>query len=206
MLRNVWLLLRVRASVLPLTLALFLAATSIPASAGVIEPVRAKLTASEDAYVLSAEFKIELGSRLEEVVSRGVPLYFTLEFDLTRSRWYWSNEHIAGRNVSYRLAYHALTRQYRLSSGALHQNFASLADALRILGRVAAAPIVEKSALKTGETYQAALRLALDRQQLPKPFQLDAIANRDWQVEAKVLNWQFTPGTQDNSATADEKK
>jgi len=38
-----------------------------------------------------------------------------------------------------------------------------------------------------------ALRLGLDQLQLPKPLQVDALANRDWQMQAKVLRWQFTP-------------
>jgi hypothetical protein len=35
------------------------------------------------------------------------------------------------------------------------------------------------------------VRLALDRSQLPKPFQVDAITDRDLQVETTVLRWQF---------------
>lgn len=162
--------------------------------AGRVEPSSASLTAGEDAYVLSADFDIDLGSHFEDAVSRGVPLYFVLELEITRNRWYWPSEHIAGRSLNYRLAYIPLTRQYRLSSGGtLHQNFATLAEALRVMGRVAALPVADKNALKIGETYQVALRLALDRQQLPKPLQVDAIANKDWQIEAKVLRWQFVP-------------
>ena len=165
------------------------------ANAGMIEPTSAALTAGDEGYQLSAEFQIDLGAHLEEAVSRGVPLYFVLEFDLTRSRWYWANEHIAGKTINYRLSYAALTRQYRLSRGGLHQNFATLEDALRVLTRIVALPVLDKGVLHAGENYQAAVRLSLDRQQLPKPFQVDAIANADWQVEAKVLRWQFVPGT-----------
>ncbi|MFA6311288.1 MAG: DUF4390 domain-containing protein [Sterolibacterium sp.] len=162
--------------------------------AGRIEPSSAQLTSGEDAYVLSADFEIDLGGHFEDAVSRGVPLYFVLELEITRNRWYWPSEHIAGRSLNYRLAYIPLTRQYRLSSGGtLHQNFATLSEALRVMGRVAALPVADKSVLKIGETYQVALRLALDRQQLPKPLQVDAIGNKDWQVEAKVLRWQFVP-------------
>lgn len=178
---------------LRLLLALLLAVAASLAQAGSIEPVRASLAAVDDGYALSAEFAIELGPRLEEAVSRGVALNFNLEFTLGRSRWYWIDEHVAGHIVRYRLSYNALTRQYRLSVGALHQSFATLQDALQFLGRVAALPVAEKSAIKPGETYEAALRLALDKSLLPKPFQVDAIANRDWQVDAKVLRWRFTP-------------
>jgi hypothetical protein len=125
-------------------------------------------------------------------VARGVPLYFNLEFVLERSRKYWVNEHITARSLSYRLAYSSLTRQYRLTTGNLHQNFGSLAEAMRVVGRIAALPVADKDAIKPGETYEAAVRLALDRSQLPKPFQVDAITDRDLHVEAKVLRWQFT--------------
>lgn len=162
--------------------------------AGTIEPAWGKLGGDEDAYVLSAEFNIDLGNHIEETVAHGVPLYFVLETEITRNRWFWPGQHIAGRSVTYRLAYIPLTRQYRLSSGsALHQNFSTLSEALAVLGHVAALPVADKKELKPGETYHVALRLMLDRQQLPKPLQVDAIVNKDWEVEANVLRWQFVP-------------
>lgn len=165
--------------------------TASGAQAGSIEPKHAALTPGEDGYTLSAEFTLELGNRLEDAVARGVPLYFNLEFVLERSRKYWVNEHVTTRSLGYRLAYSSLTRQYRLTTGNLHQNFGSLAEALRVVGRIAALPVVDKDAIKAGESYEAAVRLALDRSQLPKPFQVDAITDRALQVDAKVLRWQF---------------
>ncbi len=171
-------------------LALLLLA-AFAAHAGSIEPKRAALTPGEEAYTLSAEFAIELGNRLEDAVARGVPLYFNLEFVLERSRKYWVNEHITTRSLTYRLAYSSLTRQYRLTTGNLHQNFGSLAEAMRVVGRIAALPVVDRDQIKPGESYEAAVRLALDRSQLPKPFQVDAITDRELQVETRVLRWQF---------------
>lgn len=179
---------------LRLCLAVCLLLGTGPLLAGSIEPQRAALALGEDGYVLSAEFSVDLGPRLEDAVTRGVPLNFFLEFDLTYPRWYWSSEHIAGRRVNYRLAYNALTRQYRVSAGGLHQSFATLAEAMRVISRVSALHVADKTALKIGETYNAALRLSLDHSQLPKPLQVDALANRDWQVDAKTQRWQFVPG------------
>lgn len=185
-----------RSASLKLLLVLLLALPSAWVLAGGIEPVRGQLSAGEEGYVLSAEFAIDLGSQLQEAVTRGVALNFNLEFTLGRKRWYWIEEHIASHVINYRLSYNALTRQYRLSVGGLHRSFATLDEALRVLGRVADLPIVDKAALKPGETYAAALRLALDKSQLPKPFQVDAIANKDWQVDARVLRWQFVPSVE----------
>jgi hypothetical protein len=122
-----------------------------------------------------------------------VALYFVAEFELTKGRWYWVDEHVAGRKQTWRLSYNALTRQYRLSSGALHQSFASLDEALRVLGRLREWPVAEKALLKAGEPYNAALRLKLDLTQLPKPFQVTAIGNKDWNITAEVKRWSFSP-------------
>lgn len=178
-------------ALIPALVLLLVLLPSGAAQAGSIEPVRAALTPDEDRYTLSAEFTVDLGSRLEEAVARGVPLYFNLEFVLERQRKYWINEHIVTRTLTYKLAYSSLMREYRLSTGHLHQNFGSLAEAMRVVARIAALPVVEKDDLKTGEPYEAAVRLSLDRNQLPKPFQLDAVMDRDLQVDAKVLRWKF---------------
>ncbi len=161
--------------------------------AGSIVPENAALVADEQGQALTVKFSIELGPRLEEAVGRGVPLNFRFEFDLKRKRRYWVDEHITGRVLEYRLGYHALTRQYRLSLGNLHQNFASLDEALQALSRVVRLHVIDRDVLIAGDTYLAAVRLSLDHNQLPKPLQVDAIADSDWRVEAKTLRWEFTP-------------
>jgi len=163
------------------------------AQAGSIEPKSATLTPDERGYAVTADFAIQIGPRLEDAVSKGVPLHFRFEIQIKRKRWYWADEHIAGRVLKYRLSYQALTRQYRLSLGNLHQNYDSLDEAIQALGRVARLHVVEKSALPFGEPLTVAVRLSLDHTQLPKPLQVDALADRDWQVDAGILTWQFTP-------------
>ena len=163
------------------------------AQAAGIEPKGAALVPDDRGYALAATFAVQIGPRLEEAVRRGVPLHFRFEFELKRKRWYWSDEHVAGRVIKYRLSYQALTRQYRLSLGSLHQNFDTLEEALPTLGRVAQLHVVDKAALVMGEPLSAAVRLSLDHSQLPKPLQVDALADRDWHVEAGTLRWDFVP-------------
>ena len=157
------------------------------AAAAEIDARSATLVAGEDTLLLNADFRIELGQVLEDVVAHGVPLYFVAEFELTRPRWYWLNDTLADKTRQYRLSYHALTRQYRLSSGALFQNFSTLPEALAILSRVRNWSVVERSQLKAGETYQAAVRLRLDWAQLPKPLQVTTIASREWNLGSDWL-------------------
>lgn len=162
-------------------------------AASEVEVRNPQLTPGDYGYTLSADFAFEFNSRLEEAVTRGVVLNFLVEFELTRVRWYWLDDKVASRSQTLRLSYNALTRQYRLSSGALHQNFSSLEEALRILSRLRHWTVLDKSvALRPGETYQASLRLRLDPSQLPKPFQLTALANREWNLASDWLNWPFS--------------
>ncbi len=174
-------------------LALLLACCAASArAAGEAEVKSAVLALGEEGYVLNADFGLELSQHLEEVVSRGGPLYFILEFELTRSRWYWFDEALAERSQTYRLSYHALTRQYRLSTGALAQSFATLEEALRILSRVRDWQVAEKGALRSGDTYEAAVRLHLDLSQLPKPLQVTAIGRKEWNIDSDWYRWPWT--------------
>ena len=169
--------------------ALWLAAWTPAAGAAEIEARSATLVASDDSLQLNADFRIDLGPVLEDVVAHGVPLYFVAEFELNRPRWYWLNDTLADKTRQYRLSYHALTRQYRLSGGALFQNFSSLQEALAILSRIRSWNVVDRSQLRTGETYQAAVRLRLDWAQLPKPLQVTTIASREWNLGTDWLRW-----------------
>src|SRR5262245_52027506 len=124
-------------------LAGFLALLSAGAARGdAIEVRDVGLRAVEEGLVLDADFDFELTPRLAEVVANGVPLHFRVEFELTRSRWYWFDERAASRALQMRLSYHALSRHYRLAVGTqperymLQQNFPALEDALRVLKRV----------------------------------------------------------------------
>ena len=104
----------------------------------------AQLVAGDDGYSLSADFTASLNRRLEEAVNKGVVLYFVADFELTRSRWYWFDQTVVHRSKTFQLFYHALARQYRLSSGALHQSFYSLDEALRVLSHLRHWLVIEK--------------------------------------------------------------
>jgi hypothetical protein len=155
-----------------------------------IEIADPQIVVTDDGYAISASFKFELNQRLEEAVSKGVTLHFVADFELTRGRWYWLDEKLISRSQVYRLSYHALTRQYRVSTGGLHQSFPSLSDALSMLSRMRGWMVADKSdALRPGDPYQAALRLRLDITQLPRPFQITSLGNRDWQLSSDWKSW-----------------
>lgn len=165
-----------------------------------IEIRNPQFVAVEDGYAVTADFGFDFNTRLEEAVTRGVVLYFVVDFELNRPRWYWLDEKVVTRSQTIRLSYHALTRQYRLSTGALHQAFSSLDEALRMLAHLRNWTVVEKGekvadrggermTLRAGEAYQGALRIRLDITQLPKPFQIAAVGSRDWTLGSDWKVW-----------------
>lgn len=147
----------------------------------------------EDAnWELGADLDLQLSASLESALQRGVPLYFTLRFVVTRPRWYWLDADVVDIQRDYRVSYHALTRQYRVSVGALALSYPNLAEAMRAVASVRSWPVAEAARLRPGERYRARLELRLDSSRLPKPLQINLIGPGDWSSEV-ATEWEFAP-------------
>lgn len=157
-----------------------------------IHILSAEMTPQDGHYHLSATFEISLTPTLEEALNKGLALHFAVEFEVIRPRWYtlylWNGE-VVSLEQQIRLTYNALTRQYRLSLGGLHQSFDTLEEALAVLGRVHFPRVFEEEALSPGRVYDAQVRMRLDTTQLPKPFQINAIGSRDWSLASSWYRW-----------------
>ena len=179
------------AAVFALALAL-LAASGLAAAEGIA--VRgATLEMNDDGWQLEANFDVQFSSRLEEAVNRGVPLYLVVDFEISRPRWYWFDEKPIQASQTYKISYTPLLRQYRLSMGSQYQNFTRFDEVTRVLSRLRGWQIADKGAFKKDQVYQASLRMRLDTAQLPKPFQLNAVASRDWTLSSDWHRWTITP-------------
>lgn len=172
-------------------LLLTVALAPVPARAEGVEITEAALEYTDEGYKLALSFSFELTRSLEDAVTRGIPLYFTTEVQLTRPRWYWFDEKAVTASQTIRISYNVLTHQYHASiSGRLKQSFTSLDDALSLVRRPSRWVVAEKGALKSGEIYNVAVRMGLDVARLPKPFQVHAMNSSDWRFSS---DWkQFT--------------
>jgi hypothetical protein len=162
------------------------------AATGAIHVKSAEIAQSGSDYYLEANFEVELTHTLEDALNKGLPLHFIVEFELIRPRWYtlylW-NKSVLEFAQDYRLSYNALTRQYRLSLGALHQNFDTLNEALALMGHLRPRFLTDADTLEEGKVYEAAIHMRLDVSQLPKPFQINALASRDWNLASEWFRW-----------------
>jgi len=162
-----------------------------PAQAQAIKVKQADLEKVESAWLLNANFGIELPPGLENALKKGVTLHFLVQFELTRSRWYWFDEKAVNVQRQVRLSHQPLINQYRINAGGLALNANSLVEALRIAGTIGGWSVIEATAIDSDKQYEAALRMTLDLGKLPKPFQVDALNSRDWSLSGEWLRFPF---------------
>lgn len=156
----------------------------------------ASLLPTEAGYALEADFAIALTPAVEEALARGLPLHFVTEFEVLYPRWWTFNlwhRTVSEFRTQHRLSFNALTRQFRLSFGNLHQSFDTLEEALTLIGRVRYSPAVRYQEVEPGDVYVASLRQWLDTSQLPKPLQINALGSRDWSLNSDWYRWTFKP-------------
>jgi hypothetical protein len=157
-----------------------------------IDITRATIEASDDGYRLNASYAFDLTPGLEKAVHGGMKLYFTTEIELTRPRWYWTDDRAVAARHTVGLEYDVLTRQYHVtSSGSLAQNADTLEDALFLIRRPSRWLFDRKGALKTGETYNVTLRMYMDREYLQKPLQVDAFNNAEWRLASHKKTFTY---------------
>jgi hypothetical protein len=166
---------------------------SAAASAEGIKIKSAELERVDNDWLLNATFQIELTPGLEDAVQKGVVLYFQTEFDLTRSRWYWFDEKPALAIRQTRLSYQPMTQQYRIASEGLTFSARTMSEALQTVGSFGGWRVIDNNQIDPSKSYTAALRMTLDLSKLPKPFQVNALNNRDWNVSSDWLRFPFAP-------------
>ncbi len=178
-----------------LSLLLLLAGGPLAAlAAEAIVPRQAALELNDGALTLKSRYAIELNPTLLDALDQGVALTFRLEFELTKPRMYayWrqlSDWFDPTASQSWRLSWHPLTRQYRVSTGTLFQSYTRLEDALALIGASRSWRVLGRDQVghsRAGD-FAGRLRLYLDTTQLPRPFQLNILKSSDWTLDS---GWQ----------------
>jgi len=67
-----------------------------------------------------------------------------------------------------------------------------MAEALQAVGSIGGWHVFDSSQVDQGKSYSAGLRMTLDLSKLPKPFQVNALNNRDWNVSSDWVRFPFS--------------
>lgn len=144
-------------------------------------------------WALSADFDVVLSRKLQEALDKGLPLKFAVDFRLLKPRWYWADEESIEVSYPVTLSYHALTRNYRLVTPNNTLNTPSFKDALDAMSHVKNWTVIPADRIRWGQSYRAQVRLRLDVNELPKPFQISALVSSQWDLSSDWVEFQFTP-------------
>jgi hypothetical protein len=157
------------------------------------ELTQLRLEQVDGGVYLSASVQFDLPELVGEVLDKGIAVYFVAEADLYRERWYWWNTQVASASRHMRLAYQPLTRRWRLNvspvpitnagfGNSVAQNFDSLEDALEAVKRVGRLRLANASAVNDEPEHLVMFRFRLDTSQLPRPFQIGAVGQSEWNI------------------------
>jgi hypothetical protein len=169
-----------------------------PGLASATEITQLRVERGEDGVHLSALVRFDLPLVVEDALLKGIPMFFVVEADIYRDRWYWTDPRVASTARTIRLAYQPLTRRWRVniasglitsSSGlraTLNQNYETLSEALSAIQRVARWKIAEAGDVDPDASYKLDFSFRLDLSQLPRPFQIGVAGQRDWNISAQI--------------------
>lgn len=165
------------------------------AQTGKSEVADLRLERQDDGLHLSALIRFELTAPVEDALNKGVPIFFRAEAEVMHERWYWYDRKVASASKTFRLAYQPLARRWRLNAtlgaqgdggGALSQHFDTLSEALATMRRITAWKIAEAADLASGARHRVDFSFKLDLAQLPRPFQIGAVGQADWNINASA--------------------
>jgi hypothetical protein len=160
-----------------------------PAPAADITQLRVERT--EDGVLLSATLRFDLPPVVEDALGKGIPMFFVAEATLLRDRWYWYDKQVVTAQRHMRLSFQPLTRRWRLqvsaapvggSGLALGQNFDTREEALAAIQRISHWKIAEAADIDPDARHNVDFRFRLDVSQLPRPFQIGAVGQADWNI------------------------
>ena len=160
-----------------LAITLLAMSTSLSALASdVVVPVDPVIEGQEvpaKGLYFSSSFEFELSSEVEDVLQRGITLYFVIEVEVEKKRWYWFD----------RSSFNPLTRSYRVAIGGMTQSFSSLEGALRFIKTINNLYVGSYRNLNP-EDYEARARFYLDTSKLPRPFQVTLKKDDGWNLNS----------------------
>jgi hypothetical protein len=169
-------------------------------------PARAQVTGAEvpqmqvergdDGIQLTASVTFELPAVIDEALTKGIPMFFVAEASIYRDRWYWYDKRVSYAARHMRLTFQPLTRRWRLqvsphvigNSGlVLGQMFDTRDEALAAIQRISRWRIADLGAIDSDSIHTVEFRFRLDVSQLPRPFQIGAVGQSEWNITASRL-------------------
>ena len=164
-----------------------------------------KLERQDTGLYMSGQWRFDLPPALEDALLKGITLYFVTEVDVSQERWYFYNQRVAHAERHVRLFYQPLTRRWRVNispqpfnvSGlgvSLGQSYDTAEDALNAVRRIVQWRIANAAEVSADAKQTIAINFKLDLKQLPRPLQIGAAGQSDWNISfGKTQRMELVP-------------
>jgi hypothetical protein len=194
--KNAWFEFWIRAGCL--LAAFLLAQTPAWGQSAALELTHLRASRLDNALILNTQLKLELGPVVEDALVKGLAVHFMAEAELMRDRWYWFDRKVGVVTRHYRLAFQPLTRRWRLNvssepisgtslAGSISQSFETLSEALGVIQRQSNWKVADTSELNPEARQYVLYRFKLDVSQLPRPFQIAAGNQAEWNLQVATM-------------------
>lgn len=159
-----------------------------------------KISARLEDRALRIEGSLDLGlsDKVEEALSKGIPLEVRVGVRLYRERpWLW-DEQLEQWVLRHRILYHALSNQYLVNRGpeqAQAESFTSLQEALAYMGTLDGwrLPLESTPELEADAAYRVEIRASLSVESLPAPLRPVAYTSPSWHLNSGWTSWKVLP-------------
>lgn len=160
-----------------------------------ISEIKAGMVAGK--LVLSGSLDLSLGGKVEEAVSKGIPLDVDIELQLYQQRPILWARKLATWTLRRQIRYHALSGQYLVSENRggteILENFTSLQQALRQMGSITDLELELDPATGAEPPLVLDARASLDIESLPAPLRPVAYTSLDWHLNSGWTTWNVQP-------------
>ncbi len=150
-----------------------------------------KTYAQSNHILIDADLTMNFSSEVIEALENGIPLTIAVQVQVYRQRKWWPDVIIKESLQLFELAYHPLTNVHVVRNLATQDrySFNSREEALKVLGTIRGAHLIEKQQLKSDQQYYVQIHTLLDINHLPPALRQIAALSPSWRLESDWSRW-----------------
>ena len=162
---------------------------------GAFQVQKAALELRDGVYHLDARFDLPIGDAVKRGLADGVPLTLEVDFSLKRVRHLLPDADVAELTQRYQLQFNAVSAHYilRNDNSGQQESLPTVDAAIEELSMVRGLPVLDKSLVPAGPSYEASVRAKIDYGAVPLTLRILMFWVSEWHRESDWYTWTLRP-------------